>query len=111
MLAAATPALGQEEAKKAAASKAGAAKAAAAKAAPSAVEQAAPEDPAVQAILESKPSTPAEFVRGAKILVDLQRPDLAQKLLQKVLDSNPSDAQLADLARQFGLKTFLDFAT
>ena len=74
-------------------------------------EPAAPQDPAVQAILESKPSTPAEFVRGAKILFDLQRPDLAEKLLQKVLDANPSDAQLADLARQFSLKTFLDFAT
>ena len=46
-----------------------------------------------------------------KILLDLQRPDLAEKLLQKALDANPSDAELADLARQFGLKTFLDFAT
>ena len=109
MLAAATTAWGQEEPEKAAPAKAGAAKAAA-KAAPPA-ESAPPQDPAVQAILESKPSTPAEFVRGAKILFDLQRPDLAKTLLQKVLDANPSDAQLADLARQFSLKMFLDFAT
>ena len=74
------------------------------------VELPPPEDPAVQAVLESKPTTPAECVRAAKVLADLQRPDLAKILLKKVLDAKPADQQLAELANQFGASMFLDLA-
>ena len=40
--------------------------------------RAEPDSPAVEAVLETKPSTPAELVRAAKILADLGRPDLAK---------------------------------
>ncbi len=65
----------------------------------------------MQAILESKPATPAECSRAAKILADLQRPDLAKVLLKKVLDANPTEQQLAALANQFGATMFLDLAS
>ena len=65
----------------------------------------------MQAVLESKPTTPAECVRAAKILADFQRPDLAKILLKKVLDAKPTDRQVAELANQFGPAMFLDLAS
>ncbi len=62
------------------------------------------------AVIETKPTTPAECSRAAKILVDLGRPDLAKGLLKKVLDANLEPKQLADLAEQLGAKTFFDMA-
>jgi hypothetical protein len=70
----------------------------------------AEEDPAVRAILDSKPSTPAECAHAAKILADLQRPDLAKVLVKKILDAKPSEEQLAALANEFGVAMFLDLA-
>ena len=78
---------------------------------PAEVQVPQPDDPAVQAILESNPTTAAEYSRGAKILADLQRPDLAKTFLQKALDTKPSEQQLADLAKQFGVTMFLDLAS
>ena len=64
----------------------------------------------MQAILETKPSTPSECCRAAKVLAELHRPDLAKTFLQKVLDAKPDAGQLADLAKEFG-SLFLDLAS
>ena len=42
-----------------------------------------PEDPAVAAILETKPATPAECAIAAKTLADLGHPDLAKRFLEE----------------------------
>jgi CheY-like chemotaxis protein len=67
-------------------------------------------DPAVEAVLESKPSTPAEFYRGAKILADLGRADLAKSFLQKILDAKLDDPQLKELVDRFGSAAFTGMA-
>jgi hypothetical protein len=67
-------------------------------------------DPAVEAVLESKPSTPAEFYRGAKILADLGRADLAKGFLQKILDAKLDDPQLKELVDRFGSAAFTGMA-
>ena len=64
------------------------------------------DEPAVAAILATKPATPAEWARTAKILADLERPDLAKTFLQKVLDAKLDDKQLAALADEFGSSMF-----
>ena len=67
-----------------------------------------PADPAAAAILETKPSTPAECVRAAKILSDLRQPDLARRFLQKVIDAKLDSAGLANLAEQSGSAAFVE---
>jgi CheY-like chemotaxis protein len=71
---------------------------------------AAPEDSGVAAILAAKPATPAECVRAAKILAELNRPDLAKQFLTKALDAKLDQQQLADLGEQFGSAVFLNLA-
>jgi len=71
---------------------------------------AAPEDSGVAAILAAKPATPAECVRAAKILAELNRPDLAKQFLAKALDAKLDQQQLADLGEQFGSAVFLNLA-
>ena len=70
-----------------------------------------PDDPAVVALLATKPATPAEWARVAKILADLQRPDLAKPFLQKVLDAKLNDKQLAALADEFGSDMFTSMSS
>jgi hypothetical protein len=70
-------------------------------------EPAMPDDPAAAAILETKPSTPGECIRAAKILSDLKQPDLAKRFLQKVIDAKLDSAALAKLAQEFGSETFV----
>ncbi len=77
---------------------------------PPAEEALAPENPAVTAILATKPATPAECVRAAKTLTDLGHPEAAKPLLKKVLDAKLDPRQLADLGEQFGSPMFLDLA-
>ena len=67
-----------------------------------------PENPAVAAILETKPTTPEECGRAAKTLFDFNRPDLAKGFLKKVLDAGLEPQQLADLGQQVGSSVFLD---
>ncbi len=64
-------------------------------------------NPAVEAILETKPSTPSERVRAAKILSELDRPDLAKQFLQQVLDAKLNSEQLAALGSEFGAGVFV----
>ena len=73
-------------------------------------DEATPEDPAVAAILATKPTTPAECIRAAKILADLGRADLAKALLKKVLDAKLDREQLADLGEQLGSPVFFDLS-
>jgi hypothetical protein len=73
-------------------------------------EPAVPEDPAAAAILETKPSTPTECLRAAKILSDLKQPDLAKKFLQKVIDAKLDDKALAKLANEYGTAMFVQLS-
>lgn len=60
------------------------------------------EDPAVAAILETRPSTPAELLRAASILADLKRPDLAKEMVKQVAEANLDAAVLASVVDQLG---------
>jgi hypothetical protein len=106
------PAVAKPEKKPAAKPKAAVAKPAPKPAAkqPAAEAELAPEDPAVEAILAAKPTTPAECASAAKTLADLGHPDLAKRFLKQVLDAKLSAQQLADLGEQFGSVMFLDMA-
>jgi hypothetical protein len=73
-------------------------------------EPAVPEDPAVAAILATKPATPGECIRAAKILSDLKRSDLAKQFLQKVIEAKLDDPALAKLADQFGSAMFVQLS-
>jgi len=69
-----------------------------------------PDDPAVAAILATKPNTPEECIRAAKILAELNRADLAKGFIQKVLDAKLDPQQLADLGQQIGSPVFLELS-
>lgn len=71
--------------------------------------EAAP-DPAVEAILATRPTTPAELVRAAVTLADLDRADLAKRFLKKVIAEKLDRERLADLGEQVGSATFVDLA-
>ncbi len=77
---------------------------------PSAAKELPPESPAVTAVLETKPATPVECMRAARVLVDLGRPDLAKDLLKKVIDAKLEPQQLVDLSGQVGSAVFFDLA-
>ncbi|MBN2578540.1 MAG: hypothetical protein JXB10_06065 [Pirellulales bacterium] len=65
------------------------------------------ETPPVAAILATRPTTPAECLRAAKVLADLERPDLAKPLLKKVLDARLDRPELARLAKELGSAAFV----
>lgn len=69
-----------------------------------------PKDVAVEAILATKPATPAECIRAAKILFELKRPDLAKTYLKKVLDANLTGGELVELGRKVGTGMFIELA-
>jgi hypothetical protein len=69
-----------------------------------------PENPAVAAILATKPTTPAECIRAAETLIDLGHEDVAKSLLKKVVDAKLDSQQLAELGAQFGAAVFIDMA-
>ncbi len=70
-----------------------------------------PEDPAVAAILATKPTTALEKIRAAELLARLGRADLAKKFLKEVLDAKPDEGQLADLGLELGSIFFMRLAT
>jgi hypothetical protein len=69
-----------------------------------------PEDPAIEAILAVKPTTPAECFRMARTLWRLGRPELARPLLRQVLADKPDDEALAGLVKEFGSPAFTDLS-
>ena len=72
-----------------------------------ALPQITTEDPAVRAVLQTKPTTPPELTRAGSLLADLDRPDLAKPLFKQVLDAGLSRDQLADLDEQLGSPLFV----
>jgi len=68
-------------------------------------------DPAVEAILETKPSTPSELVRAGKALAGFHRPDLARQQFKRVLDAKLDPKALAALCDEFGPATFSEIAS
>ncbi|NQT14708.1 MAG: HEAT repeat domain-containing protein, partial [Planctomycetes bacterium] len=80
-------------------------------------EMAKPNAPGVDAILATNPRTPAERVRAANILADLERPDLARPFLKQVidavsgLDEAGQSAALVGLEERFGSTVFTEMAS
>lgn len=69
------------------------------------------EDPLVEAVLETNPTTPEQLVRAVNVLVDLKRPAAARPLLQQLLDLQLADDQLAALADRLGAGQLLKLST
>lgn len=63
------------------------------------------DNPAVQALLETKPTTPEEQLRAVKILVDLGFPGVAKQFVEQLNAAPLDDAALAQLWREFGSAT------
>lgn len=80
-------------------------------------EPAIPNTPGVEAILATNPTTPPERVRAAKILADLERPDLARQFLGQVIDALAGldeagrSAALVGLEERFGSTVFTEMAS
>jgi hypothetical protein len=66
-----------------------------------------PNDPAVAALLAANPTTPSEWAKTAKILVDLHQSALAKQFLKKIVDAKLDGKQLAALGRELGSPTFV----
>jgi len=75
------------------------------------VEAPQPADSGVAAILATKPATPLEMVRAAKILAGHERPDLARDFLKKVLAANLDEQQLIALRESLGPEIFTEMAS
>jgi CheY-like chemotaxis protein len=78
------------------------------KAAPPSKDELAPPDPAVEAILDAKPTAPSDVLKAAILMVGLKRPDLAKKYLAQLLAAKPDDAKWAALVDEFTSKQFLE---
>lgn len=70
----------------------------------------APEDPAVLAVLESNPQTPADLLRSVITLFDLGAPQEALGMFDQLQKGNPDEATLAALAGRFGSAELLRLA-
>ncbi len=64
----------------------------------------------VEALLQTKPTTASECFQAAKVLVELERLDLAKQFLARVIAMKLKPEQLAELADQFGSPAFLGLA-
>ncbi|HEY2838601.1 MAG TPA: hypothetical protein VGJ26_05615 [Pirellulales bacterium] len=69
-----------------------------------------PTDPVVQALLATKPTTPSELLQAAKILVDLEYPDIARPMIDRLLAQKLDDAALVALDEEFGAALLLRLA-
>jgi hypothetical protein len=70
-----------------------------------------PEDPAVATLLASDPRTPADWLRTARTLARLDRPDLAKTFLQKILAAKLDEAQWAALVDEVQAPVVTELAT
>jgi CheY-like chemotaxis protein len=68
------------------------------------------DNPAVDAILATQPTTPSECIQAAKILTDLGDPDMAKRFVKKVVDANLKPDQLAELGEEFSASLFFELA-
>ncbi|REK12768.1 MAG: HEAT repeat domain-containing protein [Planctomycetota bacterium] len=68
---------------------------------PAPASQAALEDPAVQAVLESRSQKPYDLLQGIRILADLGHPELAQPIIEKLTNQQLDQEQKAALAANF----------
>lgn len=59
-------------------------------------------DPIVQGILKSPPQEPAQLLEAVFTVVDLGDPAAAGQLLQRIVDANLENSQLAELVDQLG---------
>lgn len=66
--------------------------------------------PEVEALLQTNPTTPPECFQAARILAELDRPELAKQFLTKVLEVKLNRTQLAEMADRFGSRAFLGLA-
>lgn len=69
-----------------------------------------PDDPAVLAVLESKPKTPFELLRAVRILADLGHPKLAVPFAQQLAAQQLDAQQQAALFKQFPSATLMRLA-
>ncbi len=67
--------------------------------------------PAIDAVIESKPTTPAALAQAASTITMLGRPDLAKQYLARFLEAKPDDAQMAAILEQYSSAMFLDMAS
>jgi len=74
------------------------------------IEPVQPEPPAVAAILETRPTTPSQCVRAAKLLADLGHVEAAKPLVKKAAEAKLTPEQLAALVEELGEPVFLDLA-
>lgn len=64
------------------------------------------DDPVVQALLESNPTTPPQLVRAIETLLNLGYPEVALPLVQRLQEANLDDAARYALVKEFGSDTF-----
>jgi CheY-like chemotaxis protein len=68
------------------------------------------DDETVRELLQTNPTSPAELVRVADLLIDLSAMVQAAPLTARLAQAQLDEAGLASLAEQFGSATFLKFA-
>ncbi|MEA1951055.1 MAG: hypothetical protein U9N87_06700 [Planctomycetota bacterium] len=81
--------------------------------APNATAKAKPKtlSPSVQAVVATNPRTPADWARAASLVAELDAPELAKSYLKKILDANPDQRQLRELADRFSGAMFVKMAS
>lgn len=62
----------------------------------------APVDPAVQALLDTKPATPADLYEVVRLMLSLEAPEPARPLVAKLLEIPAEDPKLVELGRKLG---------
>ncbi len=68
------------------------------------------EDPAIEAILATRPASPSQWIRVGLALSELNRPELARQQFAQALGANLDAPQLAALGEEFGSGAFLKMA-
>ncbi len=65
------------------------------------------DDPVVQALLETNPTTPPQLTSAIETLLNLGYPEMALPLVKRLQEANLDDAARYALVKQFGSDTFL----
>lgn len=68
------------------------------------------DDPAVQALLDTRPTTPVDLLNVIGLLLDLEQPKYAKPLLTKLLAAAADEATLDSLGRKYGNQIFFRLA-